>query len=154
MSVHNVTWYATASGVASEEVVFDALRWLTGEKAEITREKVRSYHGSRMIMLKSVLDRKKIATNSISNLGSQLLKSLEKSEDLETRIDSNNVLHIRLSLASLANGHVVLSSRDEEQVKGRMKLEVYPGQLPIEIARIMLSNAAKIAEENNLPTAP
>ena len=107
-----------------------------------------------MIMLKSVLDRKKIATNSISNLGSQLLKSLEKSEDLETRIDSNNVLHIRLSLASLANEDVVLSSRDEEQVKGRMKLEVYPGQLPIEIAKIMLSNAAKIAEENNLPTAP
>tara|TARA_B100001996_G_scaffold204429_1_gene156572 strand:+ start:1823 stop:2281 length:459 start_codon:yes stop_codon:yes gene_type:complete len=146
--VHNVTWYATASGVASEEVIFDALRWLTGDDAEITREKVRSYHGSRMVMLKSVLNRKKTATKSIYKLGSELLHSLKKSVDLGSRIDSDNVLHVRLSLAALTRGEIVLSSGNEEQVKGRMKLEVYPGQVALEIARQMLDNAAKLAEEN------
>ena len=40
MSVHNVTWYATASGLGSTEVIEGALNWLTGGNAEISREKV------------------------------------------------------------------------------------------------------------------
>ena len=46
-----------------------------------------------------------------------------------------------------------LSEGSEEQVKGRIKLEVYPGQDPIENARKMLVDSAAKAVANGLPTS-
>ena len=149
--MHNVTWYATSSGVASTETIADALNWLTGGEAEISREKVKSYHGARMMMLRAQIDRKKAARESIPYLGAQLLDSLAQSEDLVARIDEDNVLHIRLSISSLVRGSIELSEDSEEQVKGRIKLEVYPGQDALENAIKMLESAAKKATELGLP---
>tara|TARA_B110000438_G_scaffold242808_1_gene242536 strand:- start:1365 stop:1511 length:147 start_codon:yes stop_codon:yes gene_type:complete len=39
----------------------------------------------------------------------------------------------------------------EEQVKGRIKLEVYPGQDAIENARVMLTTSANKAQAEGLP---
>ena len=151
MSVHNVTWNATSSGVASTEALEDALNWLTGGEAEISREKVKSYHGARMTLLSANIRQKKGAKKSICHLGPNLLNELLQSPDLESRIDDGNSLHIRLSLSRLVSGSIELSSGSEEQVKGRIKLEVYPGQDPIENAILMLSTAAEKAVSEGLP---
>ena len=150
--MHNVTWYASSSGVASTEVIAAALNWLTGGEAEITREKVKSYHGARMTMLRAQIHRKKAARESIAHLGAQLLSRLAQSDDLIARIDEENVLHIRLSISSLVRGSIELSEGSEEQVKGRIKLEVYPGQNPLGNARVMLQTSADRAMELGLPS--
>ena len=102
-------------------------------------------------MLRAQIDRKKAARESIPYLGAELLGVLAQSGDLVSRIDDDNVLHIRLSISSLVRGSIELSEGSEEQVKGRIKLEVYPGQDPLENARIMLESAAKRATELGLP---
>ena len=150
--MHNVTWYASSSGVASTEVIAAALSWLTGGEAEIIREKVKSYHGARMTMLRAQIHRKKAARESIAHLGVQLLSQLAQSDDLTARIDEENVLHIRLSISSLVRGSIELSEGSEEQVKGRIKLEVYPGQDPLGNAREMLQISAHRAKEMGLPS--
>ncbi len=149
--MHNVTWYATSSGVSSTEAIAAALNWLTGGEAEISREKVKSYHGARMTMLRAQIDRKKAARESIPHLGAQLLSHLAQSDDLIARIDEENVLHIRLDISSLVRGSIELSEGFEEQVKGRIKLEVYPGQDVLENARKMLESSSIIATELGLP---
>ena len=151
--MHNVTWYASSSGVASTEVIAAALSWLTGGEAEISREKVKSYHGARMTMLRAHIHRKKAARESIAHLGVQLLSRLAQSDDLIARIDEQNVLHIRLSISSLVRGSIELSEGSEEQVKGRIKLEVYPGQDPLGNAREMLQISADRAKEMGLPSS-
>ncbi|HJM40826.1 MAG TPA: RNA-binding domain-containing protein [Candidatus Thalassarchaeaceae archaeon] len=151
MAVHNVAWNATSSGVGSIEGIEAALQWLTGGGAEITREKVKSYHGARMTLFRAQIKQKKAAKQSICHLGPDLLTELSLSPDLGKRIDDGNVLHIRLSISSLVCGSIELSSGSEEQVKGRIKLEVYPGQDSIQNAREMLSAAALKAEVEGLP---
>ena len=61
------------------------------------------------------------------------------------------MLHIRLDISSLVSGSIELSQGSGEQVKGRIKLEVYPGQDSIENAREMLSAAAIKADAEGLP---
>lgn len=150
--MHNVTWYATASGVGSTEAIEEALKWLTGGNAEISREKVKSYHGARMTMLRAKIDRKKAARESIPHMGADLLGNLAQCDNLNARIDEENILHIRLSVSALVRGSIELSEGSEEQVKGRIKLEVYPGQESVENAREMLAEAANRANELGLPS--
>lgn len=154
VSVHNITWSATASAVGSKEVIEHALQWMTGDHAELSNEKVKSYHGAKMILIHGRIVKKKAAKLSLTHLGADFLRELAQSEQLKSRIDQDNVLHIRLSLQSLASGSIEFASRHEEQVKGRIKLEVYPGQKPEEIAHEMLVNAAKIASDEGLPMDP
>jgi RNA binding exosome subunit len=151
MAVHNITWNATSSGVGSTTGIEAALDWLTGGEAEITREKVKSYHGARMTLLKAHIPQKKAAKHSICHLGPEFLNQLSLSTDLINRIDEQNSLHIRLSVSSLMQGSIEFSKGVEEQVKGRIKLEVYPGQDVIENARVMLTTAANKAKIDCLP---
>ena len=151
MSVHNVTWNATSSGVGSIDGIEAALNWLTGGNAEISREKVKSYHGARMWLVQAQITRKKAAKDSVCHLGTEFLNQLALSNDLSQRIDEQNVLHIRLSISSLVCGSIELSTGSEEQVKGRIKLEVYPGQDPLENARKMLGDSAAKANSSGFP---
>jgi RNA binding exosome subunit len=58
---------------------------------------------------------------------------------LDERIDDDKFLHIRLSLGRLVQGIGVLSmNKDEPVAKGKFKLEVYPGQEPIDVAEKIL----------------
>ncbi len=105
-----------------------------------------------MTMLRAQIHRKKAARESIAHLGAQLLSRLAQSDDLIARIDEENVLHIRLSISSLVRGSIELSEGSEEQVKGRIKLEVYPGQDPLGNAREMLQISADRAKEMGFPS--
>ena len=154
MSVHNVTWSATASAVGSTEVIERALDWFTGGHAEISKEKVKSYHGAKMLMIHARIMKKKAAKLSLAHLGVDFLQQLADKDELEPRIDDQNVLHIRLSLSALAKGSIEFSEGLEEQVKGRIKLEVYPGQDPVKNAQELLNNSKDFAKNQGLPIDP
>ncbi len=104
-----------------------------------------------MTLFSAHIRQKKGAKQSIPHLGSELLNELSHSPDLKSRIDDGNTLHIRLDLSRLVSGSIELSDGSGEQVKGRIKLEVYPGQDPIENARLMLAAAAAKADSEGLP---
>ena len=154
MSVHNVSWSATASAVGSTEVIERALDWFTGGHAEISKEKVKSYHGAKMLMIHARIMKKKAAKLSLAHLGVDLLQQLADKDELEPRIDDQNVLHIRLSLSALAKGSIEFSAGLEEQVKGKIKLEVYPGQDPVKNAQELLNNSMEVARNQGLPIDP
>ena len=154
MSVHNVTWSATASAVGSTEVIEKALDWFTGGHAEISKEKVKSYHGAKMLMIHARIMKKKAAKLSLAHLGVDFLQQLADKDELEPRIDDQNVLHIRLSLSALVKGSIEFSEGLEEQVKGRIKLEVYPGQDPVKNAQELLNNSMGVARNQGLPIDP
>ncbi len=152
MAVHNLMWVATSSAVGMNEAIQSALDWLTGGNAEVTCEKVRSYHGPKMMMMRAYVGNKKDATIAVSHLGADLLNSLVKSNQLINRIDDSNTLHIRLDLAALVRGEILLANEHSlEVVKGRIKLEVYPGQDTLERAKDMLEKAVSKALQNDFP---
>ena len=152
VSVHNITWFATSSALGSTDRIVEALNWITGGLSEITHEKVKSYHGAKMILLRAQIKRKKDAKQSICHLGPDFLKTMANLPDLSERIDEDNVLHIRLNISSLMGQSIDFPEQGSgEDVKGRIKLELYPGDNPVEKARDMLGNAAIIAEKNGLP---
>ena len=152
MAVHNLSWVATSSGVGATEVIHEALQWLTGGEAIISREKVKSYHGPKMTVVKAKVDRKKSAREAICHLGHDFLSTLASSDDLAERIDESNTLHIRLDLAALVSAEIKQSGyQGDGVVKGKIKLEVYPKQNCVEIARQMLHRCAERAEKENLP---
>mgnify|MGYP000922658792 CR=1 FL=1 len=152
MAVHNLMWVATSSAVGMKEAIQSSLDWLTGDYAKITCEKVRSYHGPKMMMMKAYVGNKKDATNAVCHLGADLLNSLAESNQLPDRIDESNTLHIRLDLAALVRGEIHLADESSlEVVKGRIKLEVYPGQDTLERAADMLEKAVSKAIQNDFP---
>ena len=86
-----------------------------------------SYHGSAIHIVSAKLKRRGQATKSLIRLGLDVLKQLKS--ELSVRMDDENVIHIRLDLLELIAGRVVLASPGERRtIKGRAKLEVYPGQ--------------------------
>ena len=55
---------------------------------------------------------------------------------VESRIDEDKFLHLRIDLAALSRGKGEISlDKDTMVAKGRFKLEVYPGQSAYEVAR-------------------
>ena len=131
-----------------------ALDWFTGGHAEISKEKVKSYHGAKMLMIHARIMKKKSAKLSLAHLGVDFLQRLVDKDELAARIDDQNVLHLRLSLSALANGSIEFSEGLEEQVKGRIKLEVYPGQEPVQNAQELLSSSIDFAQKQGFPIAP
>ena len=90
----------------------------------------------------------------MAHLGVEFLQRLVDEDELSARIDDQNVLHVRLSLSALANGSIEFSEGLEEQVKGRIKLEVYPGQEPIQNAQELLNSSIDFAQKQGLPITP
>ncbi len=131
-----------------------ALDWFTGGHAEISKEKVKSYHGAKMLMIHARIMKKKAAKLSLAHLGVDFLQQLADKDELEPRIDDQNVLHIRLSLSALVKGSIEFSEGIEEQVKGRIKLEVYPGQDPVTNAHELLNRSVDFARNKGLPVEP
>ena len=55
--------------------------------------------------------------------------------ELASRLDEDNVIHIRLDLNDLLAGKVTLTvPGDRPTVKGKAKLEVYPGDIAMDVA--------------------
>ena len=83
-----------------------------------------------------------MAIKCLSKLGVDNLDLLISS--LDDRMDENNTLHFRIGLDELIRGDVVIVSSNVKSVKGQTKLEVYPGQSPLEEANNILGLAKEI----------
>tara|TARA_Y100000768_G_scaffold351132_1_gene301829 strand:- start:233 stop:517 length:285 start_codon:yes stop_codon:yes gene_type:complete len=78
------------------------------------------------------------AKQTMFSLGRLDRVSIERILDsgLESMIDEDKYLHLRIDLAALSKGKgEVTLDKDTMVVKGRFKLEVYPGQSAYEVAR-------------------
>lgn len=127
MGVHHVSWKSTASGLEDEYIHAAALSWLVGDDDAVEIERMDSYHGSAIHIVSADLKRRGQATKSLSRLGVEVLNQLKS--ELTSRMDDDNVIHIRLDLLELLAGRITLTvPGDRPTVKGRAKFEVYPGQ--------------------------
>lgn len=141
MSLHSVSWRIHCSAVDDLEIIESAMSQLSPVKAEITKEKSKSYHGAPQTILAIRINNKKLAKQSLQSLGKAVLDQIV-TNGLESQIDDDKVFHVRLSLSSLVNGDFLLAEGSEwkSAVKGRYKIEAYPGQQPSEILLDLISN--------------
>ena len=140
MSLHSVSWRIHCSAVDDLEIIESAMSQLSPVKTEITREESKSYHGAPQIILAMRINNKKLAKQSLQSLGKAVLNQIV-TNGLESQIDDDKVFHVRLSLSSLVNGEFLLAEGSEwnSAVKGRYKIEAYPGQKPSEILLDLIS---------------
>ena len=150
MGVHHVSWQTTSSGVEDEYIHAAAIAWLVGDDELVEIERMDSYHGSPIHVVRAEIKNRSKATKSLSRLGPELLNELKN--DLDNRMDDSNVIHIRLDLLDLLAGKITLTLPGERTtVKGRAKLEVYPGNVVDEVAFNTLDKAIEESKRLGFP---
>ena len=133
MSVHRGERRVHASAVDDIRVIEDSLAWLCGDGVSISTQKEKSTVGATMYTISTSMT----AKQSIYSLGRLERVSIEEILDsgVESRIDEDKFLHLRIDLAALSRGKgEVTLDKDTMVAKGRFKLEVYPGQSAYEVA--------------------
>lgn len=144
VGLHHITWRATASGVADETVVADAIAWLVGDPELVDIEPTTSYHGSKIHMVTGVCKKKAHSLKSLARIGTECLQSIL--DDVEVRFDENNTLYFRIEFDAFIDGEVVLATSGQvATIKCHTKIEVYPGQVAIEECKKVLLAALKKA---------
>ena len=140
MSLHSVSWRIHCSAMDDLEIIQSAMKQLSAVNSEVSREKSKSYHGSPQTILEMRINNKKNAKQSLELLGKSLLNQLVEN-GIESQIDDDKNLHIRLSLSSLVAGKLRLAEGSEwtSAVKGKYKIESYPGQDPSEVLLGLIS---------------
>tara|TARA_B100001540_G_scaffold180209_1_gene158958 strand:+ start:836 stop:1225 length:390 start_codon:yes stop_codon:yes gene_type:complete len=122
------------------EIIQSAMKQLSAVNSEVSWEKSKSYHGSPQTILEMRINNKKNAKKSLELLGKSLLNQLVEN-GIESQIDDDKIFHIRLSLSSLVAGKLSLAEGSEwtSAVKGKYKIESYPGQDPSEVLLGLIS---------------
>ena len=122
------------------EIIQSAMKQLSVVNSEVSWEKSKSYHGSPQTILEMRINNKKNAKQSLELLGKSLLNQLVEN-GIESQIDDDKIFHIRLSLSSLVAGKLRLAEGSEwtSAVKGKYKIESYPGQDPGEVLLELIS---------------
>lgn len=138
MSLHGGEWRIHTSSVDDFELITESLEWLSGEESEIIIENEKSALGAPMktiwVKMKSKYSKKSLQRLEKSSL-IQLLEG-----GLSRRIDEHKFLHIRISLEKLVRGMATVDyDQGDAIVKGKFKLEVYPGQKAIDIAEELVA---------------
>jgi len=137
MSVHRGEWRVHASAVDDIRVIEDSLAWLCGDEVDISTQKEKSTLGAPMYTISANMTAKQ-SRFSLKRLESESITQI-LDLGLESRIDHDKYLHLRLDLEALAMGKVQVSlDKDTTIAKGKFKLEVYPGQAAAEVARNLL----------------
>jgi RNA binding exosome subunit len=145
MAVHQLTWRATASGIEDEMILAEALATLIGDEEAVEIERTTSYHNSPIHMISAKLTRSGPAQKALANIGKENLQVILS--ELSTRLDEANNIHFRLDQGDLINGKLTLStSGGLATVKGQTKIQVYPGQTPLEEAQSTIRKAIAICE--------
>ena len=147
MGVHRLEMRAHCSAIDDLAVVRNALTDFFGDEAEIKEKNDKSWHGAPQTNFSLVISRKKNIRIIMSKLGNKILNFLLE-DNIMTRIDDRNVIHLRLSLAELCCGKKVISipRKREPCIKLKIKLEVYPGQSVNDVAKTCINDA--IAENS------
>ncbi len=149
MGVLSIVWRVHSSGLDDIKIVRQALDNLTGEGLDSKEDVGKSWHGGPQVEFERKTRKKAKCRESLARIGTNALSSL-MDEDISTRIDENNVFHLRLSLADLCCGTVQITDprRRLPCVKGEFKIEVYPGQDVLEVAKGVLQRAHEQALSN------
>jgi RNA binding exosome subunit len=138
MGLHGGTWRVHSSAVDDIELITEALTWLAGENSMIDVKSGKSTLGAPQTTLIARLSKK----DALKSLGRLSIDSLGRllEDGLDTRIDDEKVLHLRISISELVRGNAKLcENTDEPVVKGRFKLEAYPGDDVVILATNMIS---------------
>ena len=134
MSVHRGEWRVHASAVDDIQVIEDSLAWLCGDGVSISTLKEKSTLGAPMYTITASMTSKQ-SMFSLARLERISIEGILDS-GVESRIDDDKFLHLRIDLAALSRGKgEVTLDKDTMVAKGRFKLEVYPGQSVYEVAR-------------------
>ena len=147
MGVHRLELRAHCSAVDDLDVIRCAVRKLVGNDTTIIEKAEKSWHGAPQTNFSVDINRKKDVRFVISQLGNQCLRTLLK-QNILSRIDDKNIIHLRLNLAQLCCGNVKISEprKREPCIKLKIKLEVYPGQSVNDIAVECLEEAISLDE--------
>ena len=140
MPIHSLHWKAFASSLDDDELFCEAMAWLCGDRESVDVEKTSSYHGSDIHIISVDITRKGLARKALVRLGEDILQQIM--DDLDGRIDEENCLHMRIHMDELACGRIVLAPPGEKRtVKGKIKLQIYPGDEQKVVASKLLNNA-------------
>ena len=139
MTIHGGLWRVHASAVDDITLITDSLGWLCGDKDGVQVQRIKSALGAPMYCLECKMSAK-VAKESLRKIDSvSLLEWL--SQGLQSRIDEDKVLHIRIGLDGLVMGTpTIVRDNNYGFVKGKFKLEVYPGQIPHDIAETLIKD--------------
>ncbi len=134
MGLHSVIWRVNTSALDNMELVEESLKWISGENPKINKIKDKSFHGAQQFSITAQIMKKKQSINSLKNLGEVVLKQILE-DGIENRVDDSKYLHVRLELDKLVRGEICLANKNTTSatVKGRFKIESYPGDSEIEI---------------------
>ena len=66
MGVHHVSWQTTSSGVEDEYIHAAAIAWLVGDDELVEIERMNSYHGSPIHVIRADIKSRSKATKSLS----------------------------------------------------------------------------------------
>tara|TARA_B100000575_G_scaffold64406_1_gene49371 strand:+ start:10305 stop:10736 length:432 start_codon:yes stop_codon:yes gene_type:complete len=130
MGVLRAEWRVHATALDDLNLIDASLDWLCDSKESVEWSKQKSFHGPVMNTGLVTLNRKKKAFECLRRLGREVHISLLE-EGLDKRVDDEKNLHIRISLSGLVRGEVRLVNPEgrESSVKGKFKIESYPGSL-------------------------
>ena len=125
MGILHVHAAATAHELQDVDLITQALEWLTNTEWAI--DMTTSYHGPKVAMLSTQIKKNKSIEMFVKKLEPHHSTILE---ELDARLDENNVIHLRLCMESLVGQDVVVTDPTQKNpvVKVRIKLAVYPGQ--------------------------
>ena len=134
MGLHSVSWRVNVSALDQSELIQDSLKWIAGEKSSIEISKDKSFHGAEQYTIVAKNMKKKDSRKSLERLGEDVLKELLEN-NIQLRIDEDKNFYVRLKLSELVKGEISLADRNtvSSTVKGKFKIESYPGDSTIEV---------------------
>jgi RNA binding exosome subunit len=132
MGILHIYAAATAHELQDIDLVTESLQWFTGTEWEV--DMTSSYHGPKVALLNTYIQKNKLVSEFVQRLGKDNSKLIQ--QQLEQRMDENNVIHARFDLEKIVGQVVSLTPQDHEGpvIKVRMKVAVYPGQDASDIA--------------------
>ena len=132
MGILHINAAATVHELQDINLVTEALEWFTGTEWDV--DMTSSYHGPKVALLSTLVQKNKLVSEFIHRLGDDASKLIRA--QLEQRMDENNVIHARFDLEKIIGQVVSLTPQDHNGpvVKVRMKVAVYPGQDVTKIA--------------------
>ena len=134
MSLHSVSWRVNVSALDQTELIQDSIKWITGGKSSIKISKDKSFHGAEQYTIVAKNMNKKDSKKSLERLGKNVLNEL-LDNNIKLRVDENKNFYVRLKLSELVKGEISLADNNTSSstVKGKFKIESYPGDSTIEI---------------------
>jgi len=132
MGILHINATATAHELQDIDLITEALQWFTGTEWDV--DMTSSYHGPKVALLSTLVQKNKLVSEFVQRLGKNNSRLIQ--EQLEQRMDENNVIHARFDLEKIVGQMVFLTPRDHNGpvIKVRMKVAVYPGQNSSDIA--------------------